>query len=253
MSALRQHRSARRASSRRGFTLIEVMIAIGILVVIAALAFETLSGAVQSRDMLEENDELSRSARVAIQRLSREISLAFLTTNTSAVNTYRTLFVGKDSDEADQLWFATTSHRRTYHDAREGDQTEITLWTEADPEDDQHLVLLHREAPRIDQEPDKDGTILPLARGVARFDLRYLDGEKNEWKDEWDTTGAETPGRLPRAVQVLLVLVTPDDDNEGQWIEHPYLQTILIETAKPIKKSLFNQGQKKSLADGIPQ
>lgn len=177
-----------------------------------------------------------------MDRLGREISLAFLTSNVAAVASYRTVFVGRDSDEQDTIWFATRSHRRTYYNSHESDQTEITLWVEPDPEDRSRLVLLHREAPRIDNYPDKDGVILPLARNVTRFDISYLDPEKNEWKSEWDTTGADTPNRLPRAVQVVFGLSGPDPDSDDpkDRKEYPYVKTIILETAPEIKRSLLN-------------
>lgn len=228
---------------RAGFTLIEVMVALAIMAVIAALTWGALSGSLDTRDYLDEQDEIDRSARVALARLTRELSLAFLTTNTEAVNTYRTVFVAKDADGTDQLWFSTLAHRRTIRDSRECDQAEITLWTEDDPDGESgDLVLLHRESERIDHEPDKGGLILPLATGVARFDLRYLDPQSGEWREEWDSTGAETPNRLPRAVEITLVLRGPDPDDEDARVERPYLTTVMVERGDRMQKSLLSGG-----------
>jgi prepilin-type N-terminal cleavage/methylation domain-containing protein len=231
-------------SRRAGFTLLEVLVSLALMAIIAALAFGTLSGTIQARDLLEENDEIDRVSRLVMDRLSREISLAFLTENVSAVNSYRTVFVGRDNDDEDQLWFATRSHRRTYYNTHECDQTEITLWLEEDPENKSRMVLLHREAPRIDNYPDKDGVILPLARNVTRFDVSYLDPEKNEWKTEWDTTGVDTPNRLPRAVQVVFGLAgpDPDDDDPDAFKEYAFVKTIILETAPELKRSLLSGG-----------
>lgn len=226
---------------RRGFTLLEVMVALGIMAVIAALTWGALAGAFQARDFLEESDQHDRSARVALGRISRELSLAFLTSHTDAVNTYRTVFIAKDGDGDDQVWFSTLAHRRTIRDSRECDQSEITLWTESDPNGGSgDLVLLHRESGWIDHEPDKGGTVLPLATSVARFDLRYLDSETGEWRDEWDTTGADTPNRLPRAVEITLVLRGPDPEDEDSTVEKPYLTTVLVERANRLKKSMLS-------------
>ncbi|MDP6935407.1 MAG: type II secretion system protein GspJ [Myxococcota bacterium] len=228
---------------RHGFTLVEVMVSLGIMMFMATIAWSTMAGTIEMRDYLEEQDQVDRSARVALNRLTHELSLAFLTDSTSAVNTYRTLFVGQDDDPADQLWFTSLSHRRMYRGTRESDQTEITLWTDEDPKHPGRMVLLHREAPRIDHEPDQDGTILPLATSVTRFDLRYLDGETGEWLDDWDTAGIETPDRLPRAVQILLTIMGPAPDDDESDVEHTYLTTVLLETADALEKSAFARGQ----------
>ena len=85
--------------ARAGFTLIEVVIALGIMVMIAGLSWSTLAGSIKLRDVLAEDDAVARSARVTLNKLSRELELAYLTDNTAAINTYRTVFVGEDEGD----------------------------------------------------------------------------------------------------------------------------------------------------------
>lgn len=229
--------SALRPQRRAGFTLIEVVIAIAVMAIIATLAWETIAGSMRARDYLAFEDELDRSGRIAMARIQRELTLAFLTPNVGAVNTYKTVFVGKDDNDTDQVWFATRAHRRSAANARESDQTEITLWCEPDPEHRNRSVLMHREGQRIDQEPDKDGVIQPLARDVTRFDLRYLDPRSGEWQDNWDTASADTPNRLPRAVQVVLTIGKDDPDDDREVVERTFVSTVVIEGANRLAKS----------------
>ncbi len=230
-----------RPTSRRGMTLIEVMIALGIMGMIAFMTWSAVSSSIQVREVLSEQDEVQRGARIALGRLTREIELAYLTANTTAVNTYQTVFVGTDEEPIDNLWFATLSHQRLYRGSRECDQTEVTLWGEDDPGGD-YAVLLHREAPRIDNYPDKDGSVLPLAYAVRRMDLRYLDGRTGEWEEEWSTLGVDQAGRLPRAVRVALVLMGPDPEDDEKLIEYPFATTVMLQFAEPISRSLFAKG-----------
>jgi len=228
---------------RRGMTLLEVIVAMGLLAGIAAMTWVSLSGVLDARDTLELQDDVQQSARVAMDRITRELELAWLTDKTQAVNTFRTVFVAEDSEPLDRIWFTTLSHHRLYRDSRECDQTEITLWTEDDPENSGSAVLLHREAPRIDHEPDKDGVILPLAYGVERFDLAFLDGTNGEWREEWDTTGIETPNRLPRAVRIVLVLLGPDPSDPDEQKEYTYSTTVLLSYANSLTRSAFARGR----------
>lgn len=225
---------------RRGFTLLEIIVSLAVLSVIATLAFSAIAGAIGVRDTMEAQDALNQSARIAMGKIRRDLQLAYLTPNVTAVNTYRTIFVARD-ESPDRIWFATLSHQRLHRDSRESDQTEITLWTEPDPTRPDAQVLLRREAPRIDQDPVLGGAILPLAYGVTRFDLRFLDPTTNEWREDWDTTGTETPNRLPRAVQVLLELLGPGAE-EGELVPYPYATTVVLEFGPPLKKSLFSAG-----------
>jgi type II secretion system protein J len=233
-----------RAPRRRsGFTLLEVVVALGIMTLIGAMAWGTLMGTLQTRDYLEADDQVARGARNTLDRLQRQLSVAFLTTNTGAVNTYRTVFVAVDEDEQDTLFFATLAHRRLFQDAREGDQAELTWFVDDDPDDKGRQMLLARESARIDQEPALGGRVLPMARGVTRFDLRFLDGTTGEWRDDWDTNGTETPARLPRAVTVILGLAAPDPDGEDEDREQLFVETILLELSTPMSRSLFAKGQ----------
>lgn len=223
---LPRHRRLRPAGRHGGFTLLEVVVALGVLAIIAMLSFEAVSGSLRARDFMEGQEAFDRSANTALDKLDRQLSLAYMTSNTSAVATYRTVFVGKDQDDMDAVWFASMGHQRRIRDSRECDQTEITFWTEDDPEVEGASVLLMREAQRIDEKPDEGGGILPLAHGVKRFDLRYLDAKTGEWTDAWDSTGADQPNRLPRAVQIVLVLLAPDPDDPEELAPHTFVHTV---------------------------
>ncbi len=226
---------------RRGFTLVEVLIALGLLATIATMAFMAIGSSVRAQQVLEEEDATNQAARVAMRTLYRDISMAYLTPNTTATMTYRTLFTGQNGDP-DRVWLASLSHHRKLRDSRECDQTEVTLWTEDDPTTPGAYVLLRREAPRIDQEPEKDGKILPLAYRVKVFNLRYLNPDTAEWVEEWDSTGADQPNLLPRAVQVVLTLLAPDPDDPELLSERSYTSTIPLLYAKPLaKQAMSNQ------------
>ena len=228
MTPLHQHRAR-----RRGLTLMETMVSIAILLIMSAIVFESLHNSVEFHNLLDQRDETIRTARVAMSKLTRDLQLAYLTPNKLAVNSYQTVFVGLD-EEPSKLFFASLNHQRLYLDSRECDQTEITVWAEEAPQDHgKGYVLYHREAPRIDEEPAEDGGIWPLAYNVRSFQLRYLDQQSNSWQPSWDTRSATTPYRLPRAVEIALVLIAPDpsDPSGEDTVDVPFLETVLLEYA----------------------
>ena len=55
--------------SNRGLTLIEVVISLGILVFMGAMTWQTIAGSLMLRDILEYEDTVSRSARVAMDQI----------------------------------------------------------------------------------------------------------------------------------------------------------------------------------------
>lgn len=231
-------------SFRRGLTLIEIIVALAIMAMIGAISAGTLATSIEALDAIEEAGGSTRTARIAMRRITRALELTHLTKNKGAINTYQTVFVGKDDGDEDLLWFSTLAHHRKIRDSRQCDQSEITLFLEEDPDQDDANVLFIREAPRIDQYPDKGGRPMPLARGVTRFDLRYLDGVSGEWKDEWDTNSVETPYRLPRAVQIILELTSPDpnSNDDDDFVTSSYVRTVMLAMAAPQTRSIFAKG-----------
>jgi general secretion pathway protein J len=217
-------------------SLVEVIVAIGILLVMSAMVFRALHSSIEFHNLLSNRDETSRTARAAMSKISRDLQLAFLTPNRQAIASYETVFVGFD-EEPSKLFFSSLNHQRLYLNSRECDQTEITIWGEQAPsERGSGYVLYHREGPRVDQEPDEGGVIWPLAYNVRSFSLRYLDQLTGDWKTEWDTRSADTPYRLPRAVEIGLVLIAPDpEDTTGErTVDVPFMSRVVLEYAERI-------------------
>jgi general secretion pathway protein J len=224
--------SVARTKIRQGFTILEVTVAITILGGILVAAWLTFDGIARMQETVATTEELSYTARITFQRVGRELRMAFLTRNPSPTSAYLTLFRATDENPIDTVSFNTFSHIRMYHESKECDTTEISYFGEQDPDDPQYSLLLHREASRIDGLPEEGGTVEVLARRVVLFNLRYFDDFQQEWSDVWDSTSAENLLRLPRAVEVVLILA----DLDG--MEHFYSTTFLL----PMYKTRGNQG-----------
>ena len=230
-------------NARRGLTLLEVMGAVGITLMMGVMIWDTMSNSVEFNNALSLQDETTRSARVALSRLRRELQIAFLTEHRQAIESYETVFVGEDNNP-DTLYFATFAHQRLYRNSRESDQAEVTIWVEDGPDDHRGdgEVLYHRESSRIDEEPAEGGKVYPLAYNVQNFNLRYLDPRTNEWVDEWDSRNGDTANRLPRTVEIALELVATDPKDPRRTIEIPYLTSVNLEYADRLTQSMMSNG-----------
>ena len=228
-------------SRRRGSSLVEVMIAVSATLLIGMFATNLLTNAVRLNTLISDREPAARSMRVSMGLLRRQLQLAYLTPSISAVETYRTVFVGRD-DSPDTLFFATRAHQRLYRDSRECDQAEVTVWAERMPDDSPGYALYHRESPRIDEEPDEGGQPYPIAYNVKTFELRYLDPTTNEWRNEWDSEGADTPSRLPRAVEIALVVYTPNPRKPGEYEERATKTTVVLAFADKLQQQSGSEG-----------
>ena len=192
----------------RGFTLVEVLIAMGIVAVMAVMTIGSLSEIDRASAGVREQDERYAGARLALRRLGRELSMAFLSDNydTKRYRDPLTLFVGRE----DELLFTTMAHVRLYRDARESDQAIVEYKLDGDPDHAGERALFRREKPRLDDEPDRGGTRALVADHVTALRLQYWDSKRKEWVREWTTRSTEHAKELPKRVRIELEMTTAD-------------------------------------------
>jgi general secretion pathway protein J len=202
----------RRASASAGFTLIEVMIGVAITAMMGVMVMGAFQRAYAAKELAESQDERFTSARVALTRMAREVSQAFLSDHYDRKRFREppTIFRGKDRGERDELLFATMSHERLVRDAKESDQAVVEYTVEPDPDHQGEEALFRREKPRIDDEPERGGAKAIVCEHVASFDVQYWDWKRQEWAREWVTNSAERGNMLPTRVKLRLGLKMPD-------------------------------------------
>ena len=196
---------------RRGFTLIEVLIAVGITAVIGAMALGAFSRSAAARQSVEEQDERVSGARSALGRVARDVSSAFLSDHfdRQRFRDRPTVFKGRDGGDRDSLLFATMAHGRAVRDARESDQSVVEYFVDSDPEVPGEQALFRREKLRIDDEPERGGVKSLLLHHVVAFDVEYWDWQKQEWVRDWSTAPGDRT-LLPPRVKMRLTLRMAD-------------------------------------------
>ena len=197
---------------QRGVTLIEIMIAVAITAVMGVMVMGAFQRIYAAKELTEAQDERFSSAQVALSRISRELSQAFLSDHydRKRFREPSTIFRGKDGGERDDLLFATMSHARLVRDAKESDQAVVEYTVEPDPDRSGENVLFRREKARIDDDPERGGAKEVVCEHVISFDVQYWDWKRQEWVREWVTNSAERQSILPTRVKVRLGLKMPD-------------------------------------------
>lgn len=192
----------------RGFTLVEVLIAVGITATIGVMTVGSLRQVDRASEVARAQNERYAAARLALTRLSREISMAFLSDNYDAKR-FRdrpTLFVGRE----DELLFTTFAHQRLHRDAKESDQAVVEYTLDSDPDHAGEQALFRRAKPRIDDEPDRGGRRDLVADRVRSLRLQYWDEKRRDWVREWTTRSTEHERELPRRVRIELEAALAD-------------------------------------------
>ncbi|MDY7225446.1 type II secretion system protein GspJ [Hyalangium rubrum] len=219
--------------SLRGFTLMEVMVAIaitGFIGTIVAMAFQT---GFRAKEVVEGEAGHYRMVRVALNRMAREIGSAFVSDRYDPKryrdqNDRPTNFVG----EADRLMFTTMAHQRLYTDSKESDQAVVEYFVETSTEKGAkgRQELKRRVNPNIGGDRmDRGGTTDVLFEGVKKVQFEYWDSERKEWEDEWDTRRAEKKSILPTRVRVTVHAL----DENGKEARYTTQARIMSNTELP--------------------
>jgi len=190
-------------ASRRGFTLLEVMVSVGIISLIGVLIYGAFMGMNRSKNSMGHIADRYQQGRQAIERMSREVTAAFISNHKPITQTQtirQTAFIGHDGSSGDRLDFTAFANQRLAADSHTSDQAEISFFLAADPETGNN-DLVRRISHTIDDDMTRGGIVQVLAENVETFDIKYLDPVTNEWVDDWDSTQAAAQlGRLPSQV-----------------------------------------------------
>lgn len=199
-----------RRSRARGFTLIEMLVAIAILAMISVLIYGAFSGMKHTKEGIERLDGRYREGRLAMSRITRELQSAYLSANLPlnlSLAVEKTAFIGTQGTPADRIDFDSFANRRLDRDSHESDQCEISYYGMDDPKHSGTTNLVRRISKHPDLDPTKGGVIEVLATDIDLFDVKYLDPLTDQWTETWDTTQATGQlNRLPLQVQITLVL-----------------------------------------------
>ena len=202
----------------RGFTLLEVMIAIAVLAMIGGVTFKAFDGAYALKSRIEHAEERDQTVRAALQRMTREISMTFLSEHydRKRFRERPTFFKLKDGRGEANLLFTSFAHERLHLDAKESDQAVFQYDLERD--DTGTTSLFRRVKPTFDEEPDRGGEKAVLAEDVLKFNVQVWDAKEREWRDEWDTSSTAKSGAILIPPRVKLSLTIKDEQGkERTW------------------------------------
>jgi general secretion pathway protein J len=221
-----------RRVSHSGFTLIEVMVAVGILAMVTTMVWSSFRDTFRTKSAIETQAGRYRTVRIGLERLAREVSMAYLSQNEDTSQPERrTFFVGKRHTDIDELRFSYFGHQRLYQDANECDTAQVLYYSARDREDGRKLNLIRRETRRLSnlkpEEAAGDSDI--VCDDIVRLRLDYWDARDKQWREEWVTTSADgQPDRLPSRVKITLTV----HDERGK--EVPFVTEARIAMQEPL-------------------
>ena len=222
----------------RGFTLVEIVIAIAILSIILGTAYSSVTQILNCKKILDDKRDLSVTAYAVLRRLTREFQLS--------VDEFPLLFSEDTTDNKDipNLFFlgekgssgigSNSSGDSVTFVAQEGGQylpdggthtgmVQLTYRLMKDPEkreDNAALSLVREEIPyatlpntsdpkewkKAKEKAFKNRMTFPITDNVESFKVRYYDLENDKWVEVWDQ---DRKGLLPALIQFSIRLRSP--------------------------------------------
>jgi general secretion pathway protein J len=204
--------------TRKGFTLLEVMIAVAVLAMIGAITYKAFDGAYDLKRRIESAEDRDQTLRGALQRIAREVSMTFLSEHYDRKRFRQrpTFFKLKDGRGEADLMITSFAHERLHLDAKESDQAVFHYKLERDQGG--NSSLFRRVKPVLDEDPDRGGEKAVLAEDIVRFSVQAWDPKDREWRDEWDSNSPSRNGQVLIPPRVKISLTIKDEQGkEKTW------------------------------------
>ncbi len=200
--------------SERGFTLLELVLALSIVAAMLAIVFGGLRVGIRAWQRGEERSESLQHARSLAALLSQSLggTLAYLGPAAAGVQ-QEVLFQG----EPDKLSFVTVSP--PFPLSAPIVFTAVTLSVD----EGERPGFAIREKALPNEDPFEQGTPVLVDPTLTAVRFRYLRDAEGSWEDRWD--GAQERS-LPRAVEVTLTAMVG-----GQAVEQAPVSVAMRATA----------------------
>lgn len=214
-----------RVRNSRGFTLLEVLISIGILAAMAGTIAEAMNGVITARDRSQKNAALVHEINVGLSKMYDDLNMAFTadTTFQGKDGYYLTGFIG----DGESMSFSTMSHVHYVKNARDSDQVSVGYFPKNNSRGTSDLM--RRESDHLMEKIDEGGYSFVLVPDIKQVEFSYYDSNEKAWKNDWDTDSVEFAGRLPYMVKIAMTVYGNfTDADERERREHKFEVTVPV-------------------------
>jgi len=204
--------------NRKGFTLVEVVVATVIGAFIAIVAVSSLRTVIAARKAVDEKIVLADELRFAADMMRKDMANVYRTRNRKAMKIIGST-EGHDGVPMVSLKMRIVSSAKARPNAIEGDLYEVEYFIRKDKD---RSTLCRRLCPIVGIEEDdqiQGGMLTVIAENIIDMNIIYYDD--NEWLDQWE----EELERLPSLVQVTLAAAETKGLQDIDVLEEIKLET----------------------------
>ena len=184
---------------KRGFSLIEILVAGALLAIMGVMLMTTLNSSIEVKDRVDGISNRYYLIRQAMSRMAREIAMAYTSKHKNAnYAVINTQFKGEKSS----LSFVAFGGFVRMKNAKESDQREITYFVETDMRKGSS-ALMRKEKVNPTALLGEEGRVQILCPHIKSINFKYWNHQMKTWEDEWRTEGmGGTHSDLPLRVLI---------------------------------------------------
>ena len=192
--------------SCRGFTLLELLVALSIFAVISALAYGGMNQVLTQQALTEEKADRLQQLQITYTIFERDFAQLVNRPVRNAYGSAIGALTGSDGIDGVEL---TRAGRANPAGFRRSDLQRVRYASEDEK-------LLRQAWKVLDRSPDSEAVQQVLYEPVKAFSLRYLD-RTNQWREVWPPVGA-APGAVPGLPRVVEVTLETEDFGRLVWL-----------------------------------
>ena len=204
------------SADKKGFTLLEVMVASVIGAFIAMVSVGALRAVTAGQAMVNTNIAAADELRYAVELIRSDLANVYRDGSADAMKFVGT-FAETDDNMMTSLTMRIVSIANTRRSQPEGDIHEVQYYL---AKSEEKSLLMRRLYPVVGTEAEEElpgGVLTTIAENIAGFELMYFNGE--EWVSEWP---AEL-NSLPQMVEIVLATVEEKQGRQGSLVARKIL------------------------------
>lgn len=201
--------------SQSGFTLIEILLSIGILATISVFAIQALSSQIEHRNKLEQKNAAYHAIHVAMTRIYDDFANIIVAPDSGArANMVKQALVWTSKGG----YFTTQNFRSFVAGAPTGDMAQVRYYVKENPKDPAKKQLWRVYDSLLQNSIEYDETGVPqlLIDDLEKFEVQFWDGLDFSNQGEWNSTSSEYSNKLPKMARISLSAYSPELESDKQ-------------------------------------
>lgn len=204
--------------TQAGFTLLEIILVLGILATISVMSITMLSTQLTQRNKLELINQGQHAVNLALDRIYDDMRAIYLYNNETRVIANlpeRAVKPGLTS-RAGATWFLTQAFRSLRPNSPESDLAAVRYYERPNPQKEGRKQLVRAVDTDLKESIERDGvgTDQVLVDDLKEFKLAFWDG--SDFREDWDTNTGDSQNKLPKMIRIRLSAYMPISESEEQ-------------------------------------